>query len=296
VKPMTVDEILDGVMDLIPLPKAYLRLRELVLDPNSSLTEITQVIANDPGLTSRILRIANSAQFALPSRIDTVAQAVQMLGLNQVHCLAMASATSGSLSRLEPSVLDIHEYWRRSIYAAVVARIVSGRIGLRRGERLFVAGLLHAVGELVLAFKEPILFEEFRIAATREERTLAAIQRDALGFDYADVSAELLSRWQLPPELVQPVRHHAAGFASVPAEFREDASVLQVAAVIARAAMWRSAHDEPVPEFEAVALVVTELDEAATELLMSEADQQVVEAMTLLLPEPKTGLRSRATA
>jgi len=142
VKPTTVDEILDGVMDLIPLPKAYLRLRELVLDPNSSLTEITQVIANDAGLTTRILRLANSAQFALPSRIDTVSQAVQMLGLNQVHCLAMASATSGSLSRLAASVLDIHEYWRRSIYAAVVARIVSGRIGLRRAERLFVTGLL----------------------------------------------------------------------------------------------------------------------------------------------------------
>lgn len=173
---------------------------------------------------------------------------------------------------------------------------MSGRIGLRRAERLFVTGLLHAVGELVLAFRAPTLFEEFRMTAAREERTLAAIQRDALGFDYADISAELLCRWQLPPELVEPVRHHTAGFAAVPAEFREDASVLQVAAVIARAAMWRSAQDEPVPEFEAVALVVTELDEAATELLMTEADQQVVEAMTLLLPASKAGLRGSATA
>lgn len=292
----SIDSILDGVMDVIPLPKSYLRLRELLQDVNSSLDEITKVISNDPGLTSRILRLANSAQFARISGIDTVSGAVQLLGLNQVHHLALASAATGSLSHLAVGSYDLHRHWRKSIYAAVVARIVARRMGIRGHERLFVAGLLHAVGELVLAFKAPDTFAGLQAEAARDERAPALVQREHLGFDYAEVSAGLLDRWQLPADLVLPVRHHAAGFSAAPEECRADTCVLQVAAVLARAALWRAPGDEPVPDFEPVALVVTELDEEGTEQVMSEADAQVIEAMGLLLPSLKPGQRSAADA
>jgi len=293
---MTIDELLSGVMDLIPLPKAYLRLRELIADPDSSLGEITQVISNDPGLTSRILRIVNSAYFALPSKVDTIERAVQVLGLNQVHDLALASASVSTLSALPCPALDIHDYWRRSIYAAVVARILARRMNLRTGERLFVAGLLHGIGELVLAYREPTQFSELKSVAARRELPLGTVELEHLGFDYAAISAELLHRWQLPDELVIPVRHHAATFAAAPPAWLGDASILQVAAAISRAAMWRAADDEPVPAFEPMAMTLTRLDEQAIEQVMSDADQAVIEAMSLLLPDLKAARRDSVTA
>jgi HD-like signal output (HDOD) protein len=296
VSEMMVDELLSGVMDLIPLPKAYLRLRELIADPESSLSDITQVISNDPALTSRILRIVNSAYFALPNKVDTIERAVQVLGLNQVHDLALASASVSTLSGIPCPALDIHDYWRRSIYTAVVARILARRMSLRTAERLFVAGLLHGIGELVLAYKEPVLFGELKSAATRRELPLSVVQQAHLGFDYAAISAELLHRWQLPDEIVMPVRHHAATFAASPSAWLNDACILQVGAVVSRAAMWRSEEDEPVPPFEPVAMAVTRLDEQAIEEVMSDADRAVIEAMSLLLPDLKAGRRKTVPA
>ena len=293
---MTLDEILTGVMDVIPLPKAYLRLRELIADPDSSLADITQVISNDPGLTSRILRIVNSAYFALASKVDTIGRAVQVLGLNQVHDLALATAAVGSLAKIPCQGLDIHDYWRRSIYAAVVSKIVARRMGLRTGERLFVAGLLHGIGELVLAFKEPVLFQELKAAAIRRQVPLCVVQHEHLGFDYAAISGELLRQWQLPDELVMPVRHHAMGFSTIPPAWLDDVAVLQVASVISRAALWSSEQDEPVPGFEPVAMQVTKLDEQAVEQVMTDSDELVIEAMSLLLPDLKSGKRRAVPA
>ncbi len=293
---MTLDEILTGVMDVIPLPKAYLRLRELIADPDSSLVDITQVISNDPGLTSRILRIVNSAYFALATKVDTIGRAVQVLGLNQVHDLALATAAVGSLARIPCQGLDIHDYWRRSIYAAVVSKIVARRMGLRTGERLFVAGLLHGIGELVLAFKEPVLFQELKAAAIRRQVPLCVVQHEHLGFDYAAISGELLRQWQLPDELVMPVRHHTLGFSTIPPVWLDDVAVLQVASVISRAALWSSEQDEPVPGFEPVAMQVTKLDEQAVEQVMTDSDELVIEAMSLLLPDLKSGKKRAVPA
>jgi len=74
---------------------------------------------------SRILRIANSAYMGLVSKIDTVGRAVQVLGLNQVHDLALAGAAVGSLTKISSEVLDVNDFCRRSVYCAVIARLVS---------------------------------------------------------------------------------------------------------------------------------------------------------------------------
>ena len=82
---LTIEELVTDVKDLVPLPKSYLRIQELVNDPDSSQNEVTKVIMNDAGLTSRILRIANSAYLGLAAKVDTIGRAVNVLGLNQVH-------------------------------------------------------------------------------------------------------------------------------------------------------------------------------------------------------------------
>ena len=194
----TIDKLTDGVRDLIPLPKAYLRIQQLVNDPDSSLTDITEVIVHDPGLTSRILRIANSAYMALATKVDTVSRAVQVLGLNQVHDLALAGAAVGSLLNLKSDAIDVHDFWRRSVYAAVVGRAFAKRSSVSAPERAFVCGLLHDIGNLLLAYKMPDVYSELFELAVQNDQPLATVQLKELGFDYAEVGAALLEKWQLP--------------------------------------------------------------------------------------------------
>lgn len=282
---MQLEDLIKDVKDVAPLPKAYLRIQELVNDPNSDLDDLTKVIGNDPGLTSRILRIANSAYVGLATKVDSIGRAVQILGLNQVHDLALASAAVGSLYKIQSKALDVYDFWRRSIYAAIVARLLAKRCKVHNAERLFVAGLLHEIGNLLLAFKEPPLYGEIRDTAIRRQIPLAQAQRDHLGYDYAQISAELLKRWQLPETLYLPVQQHTREIGAAPPAIAFDSALVHIGGAISRAAIWTSDADEPVPPFDPVAMNLTNLDDATVEALMTEADQQIVEAMGLLLPE-----------
>jgi len=291
---LTIEELVHDIHDLIPLPKAYLRVQELVNDPDSSLDDVTKVIMNDTALTSRILRIANSAYMALAAKVETVGRAVQVLGLNQVHDLALAGAAVGSLAKIQSDSLHISDYWRRSVYCAVVARTIAKEAKLGSPERLFVAGLLHDTGTLVLAYREPGLYAELLDEAIRSGRALADVELERLGFTYADIGLALLENWQLPEGIVNPVHHHVGAIADAPKDIRTDAAVLHVGAVIARAAMWRSEADEPVPEFDVTALEMTDIDRDRTEIIMQEADEAVIEAMSLLLPNAGDATRKSA--
>lgn len=291
---MRLEDLVKDIKDLAPLPKAYLRIQELVNDPNSSVDDLTTVINNDPGLTGRILRIANSAFVGLPTKVDTVGRAVQVLGLNQVHDLALASAAVGSLYKIQSKALDIYDFWRRSFYCAIVARLIAKRCGLRNAERLFVAGLMHEIGNLLLAFKEPSMYSELRDTAIRRQQTLATTQREYLGFDYADVSAALLKQWGLPETLFEPVLFHTRDLALVPPAIVHDAAFIHLGSAVSRAAMWMSDADEPVPVFDPIATRLAMLDEKMVDELMSEADPMIIEAMGLLLPDLKRDLKKSA--
>ncbi len=293
---LTIDGLIKGVKDLVPLPKAYLRIQQLVFDPDSSLDDVTKVIMNDAGLTSRILRIANSAYMGLVSKVDTVGRAVQVLGLSQVHDLALAGAAVGTLTKIETPSLDPGTFWRRSAYCAVVARIISKQRRLRSAERLFVSGLLHDTGHLLLAHRHPERYAEIRARAIDTGRTMAAIEQEELGFTYADLGAALLRSWQLPEEIVIPVAYHAGHPCEVPDAHLSEVSIVHVGSVIYRAAMWRSDVDEPVPDFESAALQLNAVDDEKIEAIMNEADDGVIEAMTLLLPKTSTSKRRTVAA
>lgn len=291
---LTIAELVKDVKDLVPLPKAYLRIQELVNDPGSSLNDVTKVIVNDTALTSRILRIANSAYMGLACKVDTVGRAVQVLGLSQVHDLALAGAAVGSLTRIKTAVLDVGDFWRRSVYCAVVARIISKQRRSVSPERLFVSGLLHDTGHLLLAHRHPERYSELRARSIETRRSMAAIEQEELGFSYADLGAALLHSWQLPAAIVTPVLHHVREFDEIPREQVGEVSIVHLSAVICRASMWRSAADEPVPNFNPMALQLNAVDDEKTETIMREADESVIEAMSLLLPNAGAKRRRQA--
>jgi HD-like signal output (HDOD) protein len=292
----TIEELVDGVKDLIALPKSYLRVQELVNDPDSSLQDVTKVIINDTALTSRILRIANSAYMGLASKVDTIGRAVQILGLNQVHDLALAGSAIGSLTKIETPTLNISDFWQRSVYCAVVARIIAKRRQLGSPERSFVTGLLHDTGHLLLAYKVPDRYAAMHARAIETSTPMAIIEQQELGFTYAEIGAALLKNWQLSESIYRPVQMHVHGMPAMDSETLIETSVLQISAVICRAAMWRSESDEPVPEFDPLAMQLNSIDDESTESVMREADEVVIEAMNLLLPKATTIAQNKSAA
>jgi HD-like signal output (HDOD) protein len=204
----TATEVVSRVTTLTSLPEVYLRVRNLVEDPRASLGDLVTVISTDPGLTARLLKVANSPLYGFGGRVATLSRAVAMLGMQQVHDLVLATSVTRAFARVSPRLVNMATFWRKSVFCASVARLVAVRCNVLDVERLFVEGLLREVGH-------PVLYQELGELASRalERALLTGIEvdqaeRELLGFDFAEVGAELLRAWDLPQSMQTVVRHH----------------------------------------------------------------------------------------
>jgi HD-like signal output (HDOD) protein len=193
---------------LISLPGVYLRLKELLAQPDFSMADVALIIGQDPALTTRLLRLVNSPYFGLTAEIDTVFRAISMLGTRQVHNLALATSVAQSFAGMPSGLMDMPTFWRRSVFCGLVSRGLAKAAGVRDSERLFVAGLLRDIGHLVMYQTVPEACNEAMLAAGKREQPLYLVERELIGIDYARVGGVLMRQWQLPGGLREVTQFH----------------------------------------------------------------------------------------
>jgi HD-like signal output (HDOD) protein len=206
---LTLKELLASNAALPSIPKIIALLLNELDHAEPDLRKISQLINTDPVLTTRLLRLANSAQFQLSHKISSVSEALALMGLDQVRTLAIAAAVAGAF-RAIPGV-DMHQFWRYSLNVAKLARTLGG-MARQNQSAAFTAGLIHATGELVMHLGLP---EEMR---TLNQQVLplgmkrAAAERKLLGYCYADVGAGFAQSWLFPQPIVDALEHQCAPF------------------------------------------------------------------------------------
>lgn len=183
---------------LVSLPDVYLRLQEVMRSDEAHLDQVAAVLSLDPALVARLLRIANSALFGFPSRVDTVTRAVSILGVQQVHDLVLASCVAKAFAGMDNALLDMNSFWYRSVQCGILARTLAEGAGMRGGEALFVRGLLHDLGHLVLYHHYPEQCRAALAEASDDHALLAQAERRLIGCDANTLTAELMRSWQLP--------------------------------------------------------------------------------------------------
>jgi putative nucleotidyltransferase with HDIG domain len=240
-------DLVKGSLRLVALPETCARLTSLVDDPRSTGAMVAQVIGTDPGLCARLLRIANSPFYGFPSRIDTLERAVTVIGMHALRDLVLASSVIRIISRI--GIVDMRPFWRHSLICGLASRALGARCGATRLESLFVAGLLHDIGQVIILMKLPEIAREMRVRAIDCDVPLYELERAVLGFDHADVGAELLRQWLLPESLWQAVKYHHGPMTRHPTL---GASIVQAADVIAHLFI------EPLPAGDPSPEIVTE--------------------------------------
>jgi putative nucleotidyltransferase with HDIG domain len=232
-KPITIEEIVQDVSTIHSLPLFYSRLDEAINHPRSSITDIGKIISEDQGLTARILKLANSPLFGYFSKIDTISQAVTIIGIQQVRDLALAASVMDIFKGIPEELINMEQFWRHSIATGLTARLIATSQRESNLERFFVAGILHDVGRLIMFIKLPELCLELLQESWENKRLLYQVERERLSFDHGEVGGCLLRKWKIPPRVAEPVEyHHRCAKAG---QYPRETSLLHLADIFAHA-------------------------------------------------------------
>ncbi len=205
---LTAHSLVAGVSRLLSLPTVCERLVAVVNDPLCSNRDVARIIGEDPGLTARLLRLANSALYGFPAKIDTITRAVTIIGTHQLRDLAVVTGVVDLFDDSGDDALSLDAFWRHSVACGVAARVIATCRREVNVEHYFIAGLLHDVGRLVMATELPDRFPALVAESAAEGELLYRVERRRLGFDHTDVGAALLRRWNLPESLAIAVGSH----------------------------------------------------------------------------------------
>ena len=201
----TAEDVVVEAKDLFSLPDIFFQLTEMMRDPRYSLADIGNVIATDPGLSARLLRIVNSAFYGFQSKIDTVSRAVTVVGADDFYNLVVATEVVTRFSSIPTDLIDMTSFWLRSVHCSVLAKLLAKNSGALKIERLFLAGLLHDIGSLVLYQLMPEQAFRVLLAIQHDRRLLNGMEQEIIGFTHADVGRELLKSWGLPASVYEVV-------------------------------------------------------------------------------------------
>jgi HD-like signal output (HDOD) protein len=176
--------------------------------PQCSLSAIGDIIEKDVDLTARLLRFSNSAYCGFSTKLSTVAEAISLIGIQQVQDILTASSVIERFSGLSSDFVSVRSFWQHSLATGIAARLIALERRLPKPDRLFVAGLLHDVGRLVLFLQAPQyarkVFELYR----NERLLLREAEVRVLGYDHQNIAEALLKNWRYPATLVLAVGHH----------------------------------------------------------------------------------------
>lgn len=202
--------------DLPTLPLVALEVTRLAENPLTSVVEMVRLIRNDPSLTARILRVANSSYYGMPRRIDSLNTALVVLGMKEISNLVTSISVVKTFSGAEEDDFDMQAFWEHSAGCAEIARVIASKLHLHFHGAEFTAGLLHDVGKIVLDqhfHTEFLAARELRLA---EQIPSSEAERRVLGVDHAEIGAWLAETWSLPPAIAEAIRyHHEPQLASV---------------------------------------------------------------------------------
>ncbi len=204
---MLMQQIIREVQELPQFPDNILHLQRLISDPDSEITDIARQISTDPTLTADLLKLVNSAQFMLPKRVDNIVEAVKLVGMKGVRNLLY---THGTQKILGQKYQEMRTLWQHSYRTAFYAYNLAKSFRRRKEifDDVYVGGILHDLGKIILASLHPDLLERVRGFCREKEIPSQMLENFAAGMNHGEVGALIAEKWNFPEQLVEAIRFH----------------------------------------------------------------------------------------
>jgi len=199
---------IERTSDLPTLPVIYQKVKDLVDSPQTSASDLGEVITQDQVLTAKLLRLVNSSFYGFPQRITTVNRAIAIIGFRALKAMVLATSILRAFSLDGDDGFQGEGFWQHSIGCAVGSKIIGKYIRYEEPDELFVAGLIHDIGKVVEYVSFGAELKEVLQVAERKGVFIREAEERILGADHAQIGSFFVHRWKLPPQLVEPVTYH----------------------------------------------------------------------------------------
>lgn len=280
---VNIQKILGQIDKLPTLPYVVTTLNDLLRNPNTSAAEINQVIMKDQSLSSRILKLVNSAFYGFSERISSISHAIVILGFNTVKNVALTASVFEMFSKEneEEQVFDLKGFWLHSLAVAGTARLIAAKIRLPAVEDIFVAGLLHDIGKVVLDQYVHEKFEDSLKIVKEEDILLKDAETRVLeGVNHSQVGAWLATKWKLPAGLVQMIGfHHRPALGD---QMIKPIACVHLADILVRSVNFGNGGDKKIPRINKEAWEALGLTEQDINEILGKMDAELADAEQLL--------------
>lgn len=194
------------------IPKVAREILALKMMSDRDEQILLKLIEKDPAISARIVGLSNSPLFGASKKIVSVSEATALLGIRRVKMTAMSFAMMNSMARTPAGLLNVHELWRHSLTVTMTMQTMSRYMsaGSRpQDDEVFLAGLLHDIGFLVLDYIDPMLSDRFHaLLAAESGRSVEEVESGLLALNHSELGAELARHWGLPEKIIAVLRYH----------------------------------------------------------------------------------------
>jgi putative nucleotidyltransferase with HDIG domain len=273
-------KLVDRIQGLPTLPVMLSTINKMMMNPKTSAKEVSQVISSDPSITSKVLRVVNSSFYGFPNRITTVTHAIVILGFNTIKSIVLSSSIFDVFKKGASSGFDRQEFWKHSIGCGAISRMIARRLGFPAPEEVFIAGLLHDIGKIVMDQYAHDRFMEVLQQTRARDCLLVQAESDLLGVTHAEVGAWLFDKWNLSKGLVETTRcHHNPALAT---ENSRTAAIVHVSDIFARAIRFGNGGDNKVPALRESAWKQLNFEPNQFDTLLKDSGEEIEKAMIFL--------------
>jgi HD-like signal output (HDOD) protein len=181
----------------------------LVLTEHRYTAQIGEIISRDPSLTSRLLRLVNSVYYGLSTPVTSIEEAVFYLGIRQIRQLTLVTPVIEDFQKLTSQcAFPWREFWQHCIGTGILTHEIAGVAQATPDDSDYIAGLVHDVGKIVMAWAFPDHFTEIHRLAILGTQDLIEIENSVLGMDHAELGALYMERHRMSELLIQTARYH----------------------------------------------------------------------------------------
>lgn len=257
----------ENINTLPTVPAVLKKLSTVIEKPRITIVEISAFISNDPALTTKVLKMVNSAIYGFPGRIASVSHATMLLGLNVIKGLLLGVSV---FELMQKTMSGLYEH---SLACAIASRVIAQKKNLKEPEEVSVAGLLHDIGKVILTLE---FSKEYEAAMKdAEEKKISIYEAEKIQFSatHADVGSWLAEKWRFPKNLIEVIQfHHRPALAkNAPLE----TAIVHMANLLVRARGFGFAGEIYVPEVNAVAYDLLQLSEEDIKDILREMEDNM---------------------